>query len=369
VIRLFDYRKLLPELEEDVIDAVRRVLHSNRLILGPETQAFETDFAAVVGARFAVAVTSGTAALFVALRALGIGQGDEVITVSNTCVPTIAAIRMTGATPVFVDIDPLTAMIDVRLIERSISSRTRCILPVHLWGSSADMDAISKIAAGHGLSIVEDCAQAQGTRWGDRHVGTFGNAGCFSFYPTKNLGAYGDGGAVVTNDEALFTRLQSIRMYGYDASGQALVEGTNARISEIQAAVLRIKIKKLSHWIARRRQIASIYRREIRTAAIELPEEDGKGQAHSSYHQYVVRCAQRESLRDWLERRGVQSAIHYPVPVHMMPAYRFLGGDALALPETRLNAQRIVSIPIHESLSDDEARTVVAAINDFPAAL
>jgi len=230
------------------------------------------------------------------------------------------------------------------------------------------MDAISKIAAGHGLSIVEDCAQAQGTRWGDRHVGTFGNAGCFSFYPTKNLGAYGDGGAVVTNDEALFTRLQSIRMYGYDASGQALVEGTNARISEIQAAVLRIKIKKLSHWIARRRQIASIYRREIRTAAIELPEEDGKGQAHSSYHQYVVRCAQRESLRDWLERRGVQSAIHYPVPVHMMPAYRFLGGDALALPETRLNAQRIVSIPIHESLSDDEARTVVAAINDFPAA-
>lgn len=363
MIELFDYRRRLPEIEEEVIAAVRRVLHSNRLILGPETEQFESEFAEFTGARHAVGVGSGTAALELALFALGIGQGDEVLTVSNTCSPTIAAIRGTDATPVFVDVRPGDLLMDPDLLVEAVSPRARCIVPVHLWGNSAEMTAVRNVAREHGLAVVEDCAQAQGTTWEGRHVGTFGEAGCFSFYPTKNIGAFGDAGAVITDDDELYRRLKLVRMYGYDGSPVSQEEGTNARINEIQAAILRIKLARYPQCLARRVEIASLYDSEIDNPAVESLTCESA--SVGSYHQYVVRCDQRDQLAAFLEREGILTGIHYPVPVHLMPAYEFLGGASLDLPVTTSEADRILSLPIHDALTLDEVDRVAAAVNAF----
>lgn len=359
----FDYRRRLPEIEDEVIDAVRRVLHSNRLILGPETERFESELAAFVGAAHAVGVSSGTSALQLVLMARGVGHGDEVITVSNTCTPTIAAIRGTGAVPVFVDVRESDLLIDPELIAPAITAKTRGIVPVHLWGGSADVDAIVDIAREHELFVVEDCAQAQGTEWNSRHVGTFGDAGCFSFYPTKNIGAFGDAGAIVTDDEELYLRLRRARIYGYDENAVSQEEGTNARINEIQAAILRVKLARYPRWLARRVEIASIYDEMISHPAVVKPA--WADACTPSFHQYVIRCDQRDRLAQWLEEREVATAVHYPVPVHLMPAYRFLGGESLDLPVTVRQADRILSLPVHDALTNDEARRVVTAVNSF----
>lgn len=345
--------------------AVSRVLHSGRLILGPETDAFEAEFAAYVGVRACVGVASGTTALHTALLALDIGPGDEVITVSNTCVPTIAAIRLTGARPVFVDVKTTDLLMDPARAAAAITPRTRCILPVHLWGQSADLDALEAVAEEAGVALVEDCAQAQGTHYRGKHVGTTGRMGCFSFYPTKNLGAFGDAGAVVTDDPALAERLRRLRVYGYDDSGIAQTEGLNARISEIQAAILRVKLRVLPDWLAKRRTIAHTYDTGIQHAGIRLPCPAPDTEA--AYHQYVVQCADRAAVTAALTAADIGFGIHYPVPVHLMPAYAFLGGETLDLPVTTQAACEILSLPIHEGLTADETGTVVATLNAAPA--
>ena len=363
MITPFDYRRRLEEIETEVLRAVKRVLHSNRLILGPETENFETEFATLTGAKHSVGVSSGTSAIQLALATLGIGHGDEVITVSNTCTPTISAIRVVGATPVFVDVRESDLVINPELITSKITSETRCILPVHLYGNAADMAAILRIASQHNLAVVEDCAQAHGTKINGQPVGTFGDIGCFSFYPTKNIGAYGDAGAAITNDSSLSERLKRIRMYGYDDSGQSQEEGTNVRINEIQAAILRIKISKFPEWFQRRLQIAAIYDAEIANPSVIKP--DHSKDCSPSYHQYVIRSNDRDTLKSSLLDRSIATGIHYPVPVHLMPAYTFLGGDSLDLPVTTREAGRILSLPVHDGLNLEEAHDVAAAVNAF----
>jgi dTDP-3-amino-2,3,6-trideoxy-4-keto-D-glucose/dTDP-3-amino-3,4,6-trideoxy-alpha-D-glucose/dTDP-2,6-dideoxy-D-kanosamine transaminase len=366
-IKSFDYLKSLDEIEPDVLAAVRRVLRSGHLILGPETAAFEEEFAAWAGARHAVAATSGTTALYLALAALDVGPGDEVVTVANTCSPTVAAIRLTGAVPVFVDVRDDDLMMDVGRLEDRITPRTRCILPVHLWGQTPDLDTLLGVARRHDLPVVEDCAQAHGTTWDGRKVGTFGAMGCFSFYPTKNIGAYGDAGAVVTDDADLAARLRRLRMYGYEGSPVSLEEGINGRINEIQAAVLRVKLRVYPRWLERRLAVAATYDSFIDNPSVRLPVVHPR--ARSSYHQYVVRSTHRDRLAAFLEERGIQSAIHYPTPVHHMPAYRGLCPD-LRLPATEAACGEVLSLPVHEALEPDEARRVAEAVNRFdPRAL
>lgn len=355
MIRMFDYRRALPELEESFVTAFRRVLHSSELILGPETRAFEREFAAWAGAEHCVAVTSGTMALFAALRGVGIGSGHEVITVANTCPPTIAAIRLAGATCVFVDVEPDTLMMDVSRIESAITPRTRAIVPVHLWGSAADLAGLCELARDRGLALVEDCAQAAGTRFRDRQVGTFGDAGCFSFYPTKNLGGYGDGGAILTDDKELADRLRKLRMYGYAGSPVSTLEGFNARINEVQAALLRIRLQRLDTMNARRREIAARYREALSAVRITTcPSE-----VLHSYHQFVVRCDDRSRVVAKLDAAEIQWGIHYETPVHRMPAYSHFGRE---LPITERAATEILSIPVHEHLTDEEVSAVISAI-------
>lgn len=363
MIKTFDYLKMLPEIENDVMDAISRVLRSNHLILGPETEAFENEFAKFMGAKHCIAVSSGTTALHLALFALGIGQGDEVITVSNTCTPTIAAIRLAGATPVFIDVREEDLMMDTGLIESHLTDKTRCILPVHLWGMSVDMDEVMSIATKHSLEVVEDCAQAQGTRYNERYVGTFGKVGCFSFYPTKNLGAYGDAGAIITDDDDLADHIRKKRMYGYDHTGIAVEEGMNARIAEIQAAVLRIKLRIFDKWLGHRVDIAQTYNTKINNPLISKPDFNSK--CTPSYHQYVVRCKHRGELAGHLRNNEIGYGIHYPTPVHLMPGFKFLGGRALHLPITERACSEILSLPIHEGLNENEMKKIVDTVNNY----
>lgn len=355
MIPIFDSRRALPELEAELTSAFRRVLRSNALILGPETRQLERELAAWAGAADCVAVGSGTMALFLALRGLGVGPGDEVVTVANTCPPTVAAIRLTGAVPVFVDVHPDSLMMDVGQVEAALTPRTRAVLPVHLWGCAADLDALVEITRRRGLALVEDCAQAAGTRFRGRQVGTFGAAGCFSFYPSKNLGAYGDAGAVLTSDPELAERLRRLRMYGY-AGGVPVstIEGFNGRINEVQAALLRVKLPRVEGWNERRREIAGRYREELGGVGFPLcPPE-----VLHCYHQLVVRSADRRRLTGRLDAAGVQWGIHYATPVHLMPAY---APFARPLPVTERAADEILSIPVHEHLTDDEVSAVVEA--------
>jgi aminotransferase EvaB len=315
-----------------------------------------------VGSRYCISVTSGTTALHLALMGLGIGPGDEVITVANTCAPTIAAIELAGARPVFVDVRDDDLMIDMELVEAAITPRTKCLMPVHLWGQGVDIERVIDIAGRHGLIVVEDCAQAQGTRFGQRHAGTFGVAGCFSFYPTKNLGAYGDGGAIVTDDEQLAARLRRMRMYGYDRPNHSIEKGMNGRIAELQAAILRVKLKYLGQWVERRRAIAARYQREIRHPRITLPLIY-PDRAHP-YHQYVIRCQDRAAVIAALEANGIGYGIHYPIPVHLMPAYENLGRPSL--PVTERACDEILSLPVHEALTDQDIETVIRTLNGIP---
>jgi aminotransferase EvaB len=358
MIKVFDYLASLEAIEQEVLDAVQRVLRSGQLILGPETAAFEEEFASFVGARHCVGVSSGTTALHLALMALGIGPGDEVLTVSNTCSPTVAAIRLVGATPVFVDVRRDDLMLDSEHLAAKITLRTRCIIPVHLWGNSAAIDTVRDVGRAHGLRIIEDCAQAQGTLYGGTHVGTFGDVGCFSFYPTKNIGAFGDAGAVVCQDPELAERLRAQRMYGYRGSAVSEIEGMNARIAEIQAAILRIKLRLYPEWLRRRREIAALYTAGIDHPAIQPPRWDSR--VEPSFHQYVIRCEDRDAVAAALDGADIGYGIHYPVPVHKMPAYR---STDVSLPVTEMAAREILSLPVHEALVLEEASRVIECLN------
>lgn len=340
--------------------AVAKVLAAGRYVLGEEVAAFEHEFSALCGCCHGVGVNSGTDALILALRALAIGIGDEVITVSHTAVAAVAAIVAVGASPVLVDIDPVTFTIDPAAVERAIGPKTRAIVPVHLYGLPADMDAIVAISERHGLKVIEDCAQAAGARHRGRRVGSIGDVGCFSFYPTKNLGAIGDGGMIVTSDAGLAERVRKLRQYGWDEKRISCLDGVNSRLDEIQAAILRAKLPYLDADNARRAEIAEFYGNALAGSELTTPSFPS-GREHV-YHLYVVRSAAREQTIEALSRAGVAAGVHYPVPVHLQPAFRGRGFDPWPLPQSEKAAAEVLSLPMYPELSYDEIDAVVDAV-------
>lgn len=367
MIPVFDLRRQYESIREEIQQAIVRVLERGRFILGEEVAAFEHEFVAFCGVAYAVGVGSGTEALQLALRACGIGPGDEIITVSHTAVATVAAIEMAGARPVLVDVDPRRYTIDPAKVEEQITASTRAILPVHLYGCPADMVSLLEIARRHHLLVIEDCTQAHGALYKGRPVGSWGDLAAFSFYPTKNLGAYGDGGAVVTHNPVLAERVRLLREYGWAERYVSHIKGMNSRLDEIQAAILRVKLRHLEAWNKRRRQIAAMYQEHLADAAsrwgLTLPEEP-EGARHV-YHLYVVRHPRRDALRRFLEERGIGTLIHYPVPVHLQPAYADLRYREGSLPVTEALSREVLSLPMYPELTDAEVRMVSEALREF----
>ena len=357
-------------IKDELDAAVHRVLDTSFFVLGTELTAFEAAWADYLGVARAVGVGSGTEAIHLALRALDIGPGDEVLTVSHTAVATTVAISSTGATPVFVDIDPHTYTMDCTDLERRITPRSKAIVPVHLYGHPADMDGILSLAERHDLVVVEDAAQAHGAAYRGRRCSTLGAAGAFSFYPTKNLGAYGDGGAVVTNDVALAERLVLLRNYGWSERYYSAIKGYNSRLDELQAAVLGAKLPYLDRWNARRRRLAALYTAALAgdtlggtgASTIQVPTE--AAWATHAYHLYVVRLPERDRVQARLRERGIATQIHYPVPVHLQEAYQDLGYTPGSLPHTEQAAAEILSLPLYPELTDDDVQYVAAALRE-----
>jgi dTDP-3-amino-3,4,6-trideoxy-alpha-D-glucose transaminase len=356
------HAELAPELDA----AIQRVLDSGWYILGREVEAFEAEFAAYHGVKHAVGVANGTDAIELALRAADIGAGDEVITVSHTATATVCAVERAGAKPVLVDIDAQTYTIDPAAAEAAITPRTRAIIPVHLYGQPADMPALAEIAARHHLLLIEDCAQAHGARLNGRLVGTWGQMAAFSFYPTKNLGAVGDGGAILTNDNAYAQRLRRLRNYGQTSRYDHAERGINSRLDELQAAVLRVKLPHLDAHNARRRQIARRYDAALADVVTTPPQRPG---AESVYHLYVMRHPARDMLKTELAAAGIGTLIHYPTSVHLQPAYQDLGFPRGSLPVTERIIAEILSLPLYIGLSDADAERVIAAVQQIAGAL
>jgi dTDP-4-amino-4,6-dideoxygalactose transaminase len=346
--------------KREIDEAISTTLERGFYVLGQESRAFEAEFAAWVGVDHGVGVGSGTDALHVGLRALGIGPGDEVITVAHTAVATVAAIELAGATPVLVDIDPVTYTLDPAQLASRITAKTRAIIPVHLYGHPAPLDEIFAVA--RDIPVIEDCAQAHGALYKGKSVGTFGVLAAFSFYPTKNLGALGDGGMIVTRDAEVAARARQIREYGWVDRYVSSSVGLNSRLDELQAAVLRVKLRKLDADNASRRRIAAQYDAGLATTGLVLPTK--RGDVEHVFHLYVVRSSARDTLQARLKDKGVGALVHYPVPVHRQPAYagRLPGGDSL--PETERAAREVLSLPMYPELTTDEVARVIEAIHE-----
>jgi dTDP-4-amino-4,6-dideoxygalactose transaminase len=348
--------------------AIARVLEGGAYILGREVEAFEAEFAEFVGVGHAVGVASGTDAIELALRACGIGAGDLVFTVSHTAVATVAAIERAGATPVLVDVEPGTYTMAPRELARAlqmpVSGRPAAVLPVHIYGQPADLSALSEIAAAHNLRLIEDCAQSHGALYRGKPTGSFGDIACFSFYPTKNLGALGDGGMVVTNDQALAAAAREIREYGWRERYVSARAGINSRLDAMQAAILRVKLATLNEGNARRQSIADRY--DSGLAGLPLTVPTRRAQATHVFHQYVIRLAARDQLRDRLRAAGIATGIHYPVPVHQQPAYsgRLVWGPS-GLGLTERAAPQILSLPIYPQLPGEAVARVISEIRRF----
>lgn len=353
-------------IKAEIDAAIAEVLEINFFILGRFLEAFEQEFASWLGVEHAVGVGNGFDAIHLALRACGIGPGDEVLTVAHTAVATAVAISAVGARPVFVDIDPETYCMDPAAAATAITPRTRAIVPVHLYGHPAEMGRLLDLARRHNLVVIEDAAQAHGARYQGRPCGTLGHAGAFSFYPTKNLGAYGDGGAVVTRDPDVARMIRLLRNYGW-AEGKryySAVKGVNSRLDELQAAILRVKLRYLETWNARRRAIAARYAEALADLPdLMLPRE--QPWAYHVYHLYVVRTPRRDALQQHLQAHGVGTQVHYPVPVHLQEAYQDLGYRPGALPETERAAREILSLPLYPELTDAQVDHVCASVRAF----
>jgi len=349
--------------KSEIDHVVKRVLDSGWYILGEEVKAFEAEFAAYIGVEWGVGVGSGTEALYLALAACNIRFGDEVITVSHTAVATVAAIEQTGATPVFVDIEPDFFTMDPCKIAVAVTPKTKAIIPVHLYGQPVDLDPILDISKKYGLRVIEDCAQAHGAAYKGKRVGSCGDLACFSFYPTKNLGALGDGGMVVTDQPELAQRLRLLREYGWAERFISHFPGWNSRLDEVQAAILRVKLCYLDQDNAARTSIAGMYHHGLRSCGISLPR--CRQTASHVYHQYVVRTPRRDALKRHLKDKGIDALIHYPVPVHLQPAYRgrLSGSDNLL--ETGRAAREVLSLPIYPELDKTQVQTVLEAVRTF----
>jgi aminotransferase EvaB len=359
-IPVWDYRAEYDAERDDILAAVDQVLRSGRLILGDSVRAFEHELAAYCGVSHGVGVNSGTDALVLALRALDLQPGDEIITTSNTAIPTVSAIVTAGATPRFVDIEPDSYLMDATRLESAITPRTRCIVPVHLFGQCADMDTVQAVAARHRITVVEDCAQSTGADYRGRRAGAMSRMSVFSFYPTKILGAYGDGGMVLTQDEALAGRVRRLRAYGTGRTYYAEEHGYNSRLDELHAEILRRKLRRIESYIERRQLLARRYDEQLRDTDLVLPMTK-PGNRHV-YHLYVVRHAEREKIIGDLTEQGVTVGIHYPWPIHMMRAYRQFGAGEGSLPLTEQAAREIFSLPMYPSLTDAEQDRVCEAL-------
>jgi dTDP-4-amino-4,6-dideoxygalactose transaminase len=354
LVPYFDLKKQFSSLRDEIREALDRVCSNASFILGEEVNEFEKEFAAFCEVKYCVALNSGTSALHLALLALGVRPGDEVITTPNTFISTAEAICYTGAKPVFVDIDPRTANLDPALIERVITKRTKAILPVHLYGRPADMDPILQIAQKHGLAVIEDACQAHGARYRGRRVGSIGHAATFSFYPSKNLSAYGEGGALTTNDAAIAELARSLRSHGQSGPYTHERIGYNYRMDGFQGAVLRVKLKRLEQWNARRKEIATLYRSVLKGANVEIPLDDPRDER--VYHLFVVYVERRDAVRAALQARGVHTAIHYPRPVPLQPAFAAFGFGPGSFPHAERACGRALSMPFFPEMTDEQVR-------------
>jgi dTDP-4-amino-4,6-dideoxygalactose transaminase len=362
-VPFIDFAAECAELRSEILPALDRVCEKANFVQGEEVEAFEREFAEFCGTKHCIALSSGTAALHLGLLALGVQQGDEVITTPNTFIATAEAISYCGARPVFVDIDPSTANIDPGQIERAITRRTRAIIPVHLYGRPADMDPIREIAGRRCVKVLEDAAQAHGARYRGQRVGSIGNAGAFSFYPTKNLGAYGEGGALTTNDDQIAKFARAARSHGQTARYEHEFIGYNYRMHAFQGAVLRIKLRRLHNWTTKRREIAAEYRSLLAGARLEIPVDDPRDQC--VYHQFVVYVQNRCCVISKLAERGVETAIHYPKPVHLQPAYSSLGYPAGTFPNAERACAHVLSLPIYSTLSAEQVKYVADSVREI----
>lgn len=362
-VQFNNFKYMHKEIENEIYEKFKKVYENNYFILGEEVKKFEEDFAKFCGVKYCIGCGNGLDALYLILRAYDIGVGDEVIVPCNTYIATALAVSYTGAKPIFVEPDIRTYNINVKLIESSITKRTKAIIPVHLYGQLAEMDIIVDLAKKYDLKIVEDCAQAHGAETKGKKAGSFGNAAGFSFYPGKNLGALGDGGAVVTDDEDLALKVKSIRDYGSCKKYYNKYKGVNSRLDEIQAAFLYVKLKHLNKWNDYRRYIANMYLQNIENKKIIKPyiTENSK----HVWHVFAIRCEDRNKLKECLEEKGIDTLIHYPIPIHLQEAYKDLGYKEGTLPIGEQIASQVLSLPIWYGMKKDEIEYIIETVNNF----
>lgn len=363
-IKFVDLAAQYAGIKTEMDEAIARVLKNSSFILGPEVEKFEKDFAKFCGVKYCVGVNSGTSALFLALKAAGIGAGDEVITQPNTFIATCEAVSHTGAKPVFVDIDPRTHLLDPKKIEEKISRRTKAIIPVHLYGRVSPMAEILKIAKGHNLFVLEDACQAHGARQDGKRAGSFGDAAAFSFYPGKNLGAYGEGGAVVTNNVGLAGKIRLLRDHGSPQKYTHDIIGYNMRLEGIQAAVLLVKLRYLEQGNVKRKEHATLYRRLLAGIREIEPPEIVAGNEHV-FHLFVICAPKRDELRKFLARQDIETGVHYPKPIHLQKAYNFLGYRMGDFPHAEKAAREILSLPIYPELRPRQIKYITNTIKKF----
>ena len=362
-VPLFDYRRFLAAHQKEIDAAVKRVFISGNLILGKYGEQFEHAFAKFTGAKYAVGVANGTDALFLSLKALNIGSGDEVITVPNTAVPTVSAIVSAGARPSFVDIDAGTYLMNPSLLNKAITTKTKAIIPVHLFGQSCNMQQVMHIAKQKNIPVIEDCAQAHGALYRGKHVGTFGTYGCFSFYPTKNCGAFGDGGMIITNNSSLYKKLKAMRNYGQYKANKNSFHGYNSRLDELQASLLLVKLKYLNKQNKLRQKYANHYFSMLKNTSIKCPQISNE--CEHVFHQFVIQVKNRDGTRKLLAKKGIKTGIHYPTPIYKQKAYNHLFKAGFSCPVSEKVQKLIISLPVFPELTTKEVEYVSSTLRDI----
>jgi len=361
-VPFFDLKRQMQNMKKEIEKRIETVLDRGVFILGPECSNFEENFAKYVGSKYSIGVASGTEAIQLALMALEVGNEDEVITTSTTAFPTAAAITSVGAKPVFIEVLETNNLIDPKKVEEKITKKTKAIIAVHLYGNSSDIDPILDICKKHKIHLIEDCAQSLGTKYKNKKTGTYGTIGCFSFYPTKNLGACGDAGMCVTNQKEIAEKIRMIRNYGETSKYVNQIKGINSRLDEIQAAILDLKLKYVDEWIDKKRKLASIYDKKMNNELIQKLEVTKNSQ--HTYHIYAIKCERRDELKRFLEKNGIITLIHYPTPIHKQEAYK-KDYPNLSLPISEKICNEILSLPIFPEMSEEEAEYVCKTINRF----
>ncbi len=364
-VDVFTLKRQYEYIKDEIKGPIEEVMTSGAFIMGEDVGLFEKEFAEYCGVKYGIGVNSGTDALFLACLSCGIGKGDEVIVMPYTYIATTLAISMTGAKPVFVDIDEKTYNIDISKVESSITKNTKAILPVHLYGHPVDMDPLVEIAKKHNLKIIEDCAQAHGALYKSKKVGSFSDASCFSFYPTKNLGAFGDGGIVLTNSEKIKEKLVLLRDYGRKDRYKHIIKGYNSRLDTLQAAILRVKLKHLDEWNEKRRKNATLYTKLLKEKKIDIILPHEAEYAKHVYHLYAVRVKDRKTVMNGLAEKGVRTLMHYSIPIHLQRAYKDLGHKKGDFPISEKCCEEILSLPMYPELSEEEIKYVVDKLQEL----